>query len=106
MKVAIPSDNKETITKRTGQSKGFVVYDITDHKIVSFEYRKNLMDEHDEEIEHSHVQIIELLTDVDILLVAAIGKHMKRDVDNSTIKYQMVREEKLTQIINNFLKMN
>jgi predicted Fe-Mo cluster-binding NifX family protein len=27
MKVAIPSDNQETISKRTGQSKGFMVYE-------------------------------------------------------------------------------
>lgn len=106
MKVAIPSDNQSTITKRTGQSKGFMVYDIVDRTIVGSEYRENTMDEHDEEAEHSHIQIIELLKDVDILLVAAIGKYMKKDVDNSTIKYQMVREEKLTQIIENFLKID
>jgi hypothetical protein len=29
---------------------------------------------------------------------------MKRDVENSPMKYQMVREEKLTQIIKKFLK--
>jgi UDP-N-acetylmuramyl pentapeptide synthase len=64
------------------------------------------MDEHDEEAEHSHAQIIELLNDVSILLVAAIGKHMKKDVENSPMNYQLVQEEKLTQIIENFLKMN
>lgn len=106
MKVAIPSDNQSTITKRTGQSKGFMVYDIINHKIVRSEYRENLMGKHDEEAEHSHAQIIELLNDVNILLVAAIGKYMKKDVDNSMIKYQMVREEKLTQIIENFLKID
>jgi predicted Fe-Mo cluster-binding NifX family protein len=106
MKVAIPSDNQETITKRTGQSKGFMVYDLVDNKITGSEYRENKMDEHDEEAEHSHAQIIALLNDVDILLVAAIGKHMKKDVENSPIKYQLVQEEKLTQIIDNFLKTN
>ena len=103
MKVAIPSDNRETITKRTGQSKGFMVYEINKGKIIHSEYRKNIMDEHDEEAEHSHRQIIELLKNVDILLVAAIGKHMKRDVDNSSMEYQFVKEENLNQIINNFL---
>lgn len=106
MKVAIPSDNRETITKRTGQSKGFMVYKVNNGKIIYSEYRQNTMDEHDEEAEHSHRQIIELLKDVDVLLVAAIGKHMKRDVENSPMKYQMVTEEKLTQIMDNFLKIN
>jgi predicted Fe-Mo cluster-binding NifX family protein len=106
MKVAIPSDNRETITKRTGQSKGFMVYNIVDKRITGTEFRENSMGQHDEEAEHSHAEIIELLKDVDILLVAAIGKYMKRDVENSPIKYQMVREEKLTQIMDNFLKTN
>ncbi|NCD41773.1 MAG: hypothetical protein EOL88_06740 [Bacteroidia bacterium] len=103
MKVAIPSDNQETITKRTGQSKGFVVYEISNGKIMHSEYRENTMDEHDEEAEHSHAQIIALLSDVDILLVAAIGKHMKRDVENSSMEYQFVKETKLNQIVSNFL---
>jgi len=29
---------------------------------------------------------------------------MKRDVENSPMNYQLVQEEKLTQIIDNFLK--
>jgi predicted Fe-Mo cluster-binding NifX family protein len=106
MKIAIPSDNRETITKRTGQSKGFMVYEVNNGKIIHSEYRENTMDEHDEEAEHSHAQIIELLNDVGILLVAAIGKHMKKDVENSSMNYQLVQEEKLTQIIENFLKSN
>ena len=104
MKVAIPSDNRDTITKRTGQSKGFMVYEINNGKIIHSEYRENNMDKHDEEAEHSHVQIIDLLKDVSILLVAAIGKYMKRDVENSPMNYQLVQEEKLTQIMDNFLK--
>ena len=103
MKVAIPSDNWETITKRTGQSKGFMVYELNNGKIIHSEYRENTMEEHDEEAEHSHRQIIELLKDVDILLVAAIGKHMKKDVENSSMEYQFVKEDKLNQIISNFL---
>lgn len=104
MKVAIPSDNQSTITKRTGQSKGFMVYEVINNKIVNAEYRKTTLGEHDEEIEHSHLPIIELLNDVNILLVAAIGKYMKKDVDQSPIKYEIVKEEKLEQIIENFLK--
>lgn len=104
MKIAIPSDDQITITKRTGQSKGFMVYETIDNKVASFEYRVNTQGEHDEEIEHSHKQIIELLKDVDILLVAAIGKYMKEDVDNSFIKYKLVEEKSLDQIIENFLK--
>lgn len=103
MKIAIPSDNQQTITKRTGQSKGFMVYEVTNGKIIRSEYRINAMDEHDEEAEHSHMQIIALLSDVDLMLVAAIGKHMKRDVESSSIKYQLVNEERLTQIVENFL---
>jgi len=104
MKVAIPSDNQLTITKRTGQSKGFMVYEIVANKIMNSEYRINSLGEHNEEIEHSHKQIIELLMDVDILLVAAIGKYMKKDVDTSAIKYEIVKEDELVKIIENYIK--
>jgi len=83
-----------------------MVYDIVGNKIVNSEYRENTMDDHDKEAEHSHAQIIELLKDVNLLLVAAIGKYMKEDVENNPIQYQLVQEEKLTQIIDNFLKTN
>lgn len=104
MKIAIPSDNQVTITKRTGQSKGFMVYEVINKKIVNSDYRENVHGEHDEEKEHSHIQIIELLKDVNILLAAAIGKHLKRDVENSSLKYKIVKEENLTKIITNYLK--
>jgi predicted Fe-Mo cluster-binding NifX family protein len=104
MKVAIPSDNQVTITKRTGESKGFMVYEIENNQIVNSEYRVNTQEEHDEDVEHSHLQIIDLLKDVDLLLVAAIGKYMKKDADNNSLKYQIIKEEKLNQIIENFIK--
>lgn len=103
MKIAIPSNDKENIAQRTGQSKGFMVYELIDKTIVSSEYRENKMDEHDEDAEHSHQQIIDLLRDVDILFVAAIGKFLKKDINNSTINYQIAKEEKLAQIIETFL---
>jgi len=105
MKVAIPSDDRLTITQRTGQSKGFMVYEVENNSVVHAEYRVNTQKEHDETEEHSHAQIIELLNDVDILLVAAIGKYMKKDIEQSNLKFQLVQGEKsLTQIIDNFIK--
>lgn len=103
MKIAIPTNDKENIAQRTGQSKGFMVYEIADKKIVSSEYRENQMDEHDDETEHSHQQIIDLLKDVDILLVAAIGKFLRKDINNSTMNYQIAKGEKLNDIIENYL---
>lgn len=41
MKVAIPSDNQKTLTKRTGQSKGFMVCLVQNKKIINAEYRQN-----------------------------------------------------------------
>jgi predicted Fe-Mo cluster-binding NifX family protein len=41
MKVAIPSDNQETITKRTGQSKGFMVYEVNNGILKENRFAKN-----------------------------------------------------------------
>ena len=43
MKIAIPTNDKKTITKRTGQSKIFAVYEITDNKISGLTRNKALL---------------------------------------------------------------
>lgn len=67
-----------------------MVYEGGNNKIINFEYRENTQEEHDEEKNHSHSQIIELLKNINIFLIAAIEKHLKKDVNNSSLTYLIV----------------
>lgn len=106
MKIAIPTNDRKTIAKRTGRCEEFAVYEITNNKVISADYRKNTHD-HDheeEEHEHSHSDIMELLSDADMMIVQMVGKHMKSDLEKSNLEYQKTKESDIETILNTFLE--
>ncbi len=52
MKIAIATDDRINIAKRTGRAKEFVIYSITDGKIQNIEFKENLHRHHHDEYEH------------------------------------------------------
>ena len=118
MKIAIPTNDRVTITKRTGRAAEFGVFNIENSAIISVEYRKNTHSHKEHEKneenhhkkdaeqpheEHSHSEIIALLKDIDILLVRAVGKFMKSDLQNGKIPYQLVKTDVISEIITDYL---
>lgn len=90
MKIAIPTNDRNSIAKRTGRATEFGVFTIKNQKIKSVEYIKNLHTHEDHNRkegkhldsdlheEHNHDELLVLLKDINILLVRAIGKHMRQ----------------------------
>jgi predicted Fe-Mo cluster-binding NifX family protein len=106
MKIALPTNDRKEITKRTGRAKEFVIYTIDNSVITGIEYKKNEHDhdhEHNEEEEHTHKEIIDLLRGIDLLVVRAIGKHFKRDVEEAKIEYKKTKEEEIDNVIKEYL---
>ncbi len=108
MKIAIPTNDRKTVAKRTGRCEEFAVYEISENKITNTEYRENNHDHnHDhaegEEHEHSHDDIMQLLSDVDLMVVNMIGKHMKHDLEESKMEYQKTKESNIEVILYSFL---
>jgi len=115
MKIAIPTNDKETIALRTGKSKWFGVYQISDNEVVSVEFRKNTHSHehgHDEPKHgegeghhaHSHKEIIDMLSDCDVVLLKHIGKHMKSDMEAANIRYKKVKAESIDELIRSYIK--
>ena len=135
MKIAIATNDRKNIAKRTGRAAEFAIYTIENKEIQSIDYQKNTHthhddhdrnegnhrqghggggqghhhDEHDhdhdhEHGEHTHDEIITQLKGVDMLFVRAIGKYMKKDLQNGNIPYQLVKVDDITEIISNYLK--
>ena len=44
MRIAVPSDNEQTIAAHTGRCRGFVIFDIDNGEAKKVEYRMNNMD--------------------------------------------------------------
>ena len=53
MRIAIPTNDKETLFARTGQAKKFAIYNIENKSVVFIEFREN-PHKHEEEKEEDH----------------------------------------------------
>jgi predicted Fe-Mo cluster-binding NifX family protein len=132
-KIAIASDDRKNIARRTGRAKEFVVFTLNDsNQIIDIDYRENghAHHHHEEEEhhhgygrrhggkgrhhhghnhehhhgEHSHDEVVELLQDVDVLLYKALGKYMRKDLEEAQIPIKRVNGEGLEEIILEYVK--
>ena len=114
MKIAFPTNDKETIAQRTGRAKEFVIYEIDNSVIVNTSYKKNTHSHdhshnhnhghsHDNEHGHSHKEIIDILKGIDLLVVRAIGKHFKQEVTEASINYELTKTENIKDLLSKYL---
>ncbi len=124
MKVAIATNDRKEIAHRTGRAKEFAIYTITDSKISDIEFKENLHHHHhnDEhrhghrrshgighhhehgEGEHHHDEVVEALEGVDWLLYKALGKYMRKDMEEANIKLKRTNFVTLGEIVDEFIK--
>jgi len=147
MKIAIATNDRKTIAKRTGRAAEFSIYHIENGEIISIDHQKNTHEhedhdrnegnhrqgpggghrhangrgqgggqghghgehhhhhDHDHEHgEHTHDEIITQLKGIDLLYVRAIGKYMKKDLQNGNIAYKLVKVDEIEKIIATHLK--
>lgn len=125
MLIAIATNDRKTIAKRTGRAAEFAFYQINGTEITAITYQKNHHEHHDHDRsegnhrqghgrglgnrhhhhyeEHTHDEVVQQLKDVDIFLVHAVGKHMKSDLEKGKIPYKRVKGEMISEIISNYL---
>ncbi|MEN8187605.1 MAG: NifB/NifX family molybdenum-iron cluster-binding protein [Bacteroidota bacterium] len=131
MKISFPTNDRKTIAKRTGRCEEFAIFELENSKIKNVEYLKNMHDHHDHhhgqghghghhdhgdghghghhdhgkgEGEHSHEEIGELLKDVDVLVVSAVGKFMRKALEDFGIKHQRSKNPNIEEVVNEFLE--
>ena len=91
MRAAIPTNDKNTIFKRSGRAEGFLIVDITADGYKKADYRKNSHSHHhhnnneEDEHGHSHKEIVDDLKDCQYLIVNMIGKHFGGDIKSAGI---------------------
>lgn len=104
MKIAIATNDRINIAKRTGQAKEFALLEIKNGKLISQKYVANHHEHHDgEEHSHSHKDIVEILNGIDVLLLLNVGKHLKSDLDGANIKYKKIQLETIEEVITKLL---
>ncbi len=108
MKIAIPTNDRQTIAERTGRCKEFAIIDMEGAE-PSFTYKENTHthghhhgEKHGEEHSHSHDEIIAVLDGVDMLIVKMMGKHLKNDLEAHAIPYTQTTETEIVNIIKEY----
>jgi predicted Fe-Mo cluster-binding NifX family protein len=96
IKIAVPSDDGETMSDHFGRSLGFIVYyvDLSNSKVINKEFRKRKYTEdfhghhygyhHEHEDESvtspeeakKHIDILNTIKDVDVIITAGMGPRM------------------------------
>jgi len=107
MKIAIPTSDRKILFKRTGQTKEFAIYSVSQGSYEFLEFRKNPHDhDHEEKKDHmhSHKEILETLDDCDAILVFTTGAHFRKDFDAANMPMYRTKESKLDSVIDTFTK--
>jgi len=110
MRVAVPTNDKKTIFKRTGRANGFLIIDAYNNGFEVIDYRKNNHghhhhhgEEHDEH-SHSHKEIVDSLKDCKYLIVNIIGKHFGKDISDAGIKVYKTEKQNIEEAVLEFIK--
>ncbi len=113
MKVAFATNDRKTIAARTGRAKEFVVYELSDSEVINIEYFENTHEHHDHEQGHghhehgkghghSHKDIIDKISTADFLYAKHIGKHLKANLNEANIKFELTKENEIEELIKSF----
>jgi|GEM_PF-4082093 len=87
MKIAIPSDDRETIARHFGRVAGFEVIEVEDDSITSREYRENQFSGHSNgNHADKHASILDTISDCDVVISNGMGHPMFAHLQKSTRK--------------------
>jgi predicted Fe-Mo cluster-binding NifX family protein len=119
MKIAIPSNDNNSVSAHFGRSLGFIVYNTGDHEILTEEYRENNVTGHarGEHVEHSgehshshgehnhsHSGILDLLNDCEIVIAGGMGQRLYDDFMSANKKVFITREPDARKSVKLFLE--
>lgn len=124
MRVAIPTDNEQTIAAHTGRCRGFAIYDIDNAEAKKVEYRANTMTHHGQgqghghghgeghacgqhghgpgQSMHSHRGLLDALDDCQMMVANGMGPRLINDLEQRGIEvfFSMERDvEKAVQAL-------
>jgi len=116
MKIAVPVEGESlTIVKRTGQAPFFALFDDAVFDRIVEAPSGHAHDEHEDDHDHGddeehikgHGKSLTNLESVELMLVQAIGPHMKEAVDRAGITIKKIREKhghRADEAVKNYLE--
>jgi len=120
MKIAFPTNDKEKISAHFGRSKGFMIFEIKDGKVVSEEYLPNTItghvqhttnedpaQKHSHEHNHSvdtHERVAREFANMDVVISGGMGYGMKSRFESAGIKIIITSEKNIKTALDLFLQ--
>ncbi len=115
MKIAIPSNDREMVSKHFGRSEGFIIVEIEDNKIVNKEYKKNDFTGHAQGLHHehkvhdhghghhSHEGIFKALGDCSVVISGGMGQKLYQDFLERKITTYLTKETDIDIVLEQFV---
>ncbi len=127
MKIAIPSNDKITLSPHFGRTQGFIIFQISEGKILSTEYRPNSFTHHVTGQQnqygphpghghdghhdhqglhghHSHSRILDALVDCDAVIAGGMGTRLQEDLTRAGKKIIITSQTDARQAVELYLK--
>lgn len=114
-KIAIPTDDKQTVAPHFGRAGGFMIYDVSNGKVLGSEYRANDFtghargQHHQHEAHgaghggHSHKGILDNLGDCKAVISGGMGQRLFNDLAQHKIEVLITRESNLDRAVELYL---
>lgn len=110
-KIIIPTNDRETIAIHIGRCLELAIYTLDKGNIIALEFAKRNHSQPDRKgatkksgVDCGHKELIRLFADADQIMYYAMGKNLKKLLDQNSLPYQKVNSLYLTEIIKQFAK--
>ncbi len=128
MKIAIPSNDNFSLAPHFGRTRGFIIFQVSDGKILSTEYRFNTLTHHvpgqqhqcgpqqgqchGEEYDHhagqhghhSHSRILNGLADCEVVIAGGMGYRLQEDFTHAGKEIYITRQKEALNAVTLFLE--
>lgn len=110
MKIAIASDDEQTIAAHFGRTQGFVIYNLDGQNINDKEYRKNTFTGHARGLEHTgheidrHGPVLRALEDCAVVISHGMGRRMYNDLRKARIESIITDEIHVQSAVEAYVK--
>jgi predicted Fe-Mo cluster-binding NifX family protein len=104
MRIAIASDDKKTVSSHFGRALGFVVFELSNGKIINQQYRENKGKNKGECGTCDHVTMINNIKDCQVVISYGMGLKIYRDLINSKISPIVTEEKTVKDALCKFIK--
>lgn len=103
MKVAIATDDKETISHHFGKAHGFMIYELRNNEIIHKEHRENIGKNTGECGSCNHENMINNLRDCNFVICYGMGHRIYNDLISNGIQPLVTDEKTISNAIDKFI---